>query len=126
MKTLPCYMNNGRWIMICPCCSTPLPAWETGVVCPHCYPDMMAKALRPLPNRTLRPVVDQELVSAARDAARAKEEEYFPEFPVEREQIEQILRMRPDRKNMNWIPSETLDDLRAQNIEHGDLIPEEK
>ena len=122
---LQAYMNNGRWIMACPVCSTPLPCRETGVICPRCYPHVMAKAWRQLPNGDLRPVQDMELVAAAQMDARAKDEEYFPLYPAEREQIERILRCRPDRKNMNWIPSETLADLRAQNIEHGDPVPEE-
>jgi uncharacterized Zn finger protein (UPF0148 family) len=123
---LQAFMNNGRWIMICPQCGTPLPAREHGVICPRCYPGMLAKALRPLSNGDLRPVTDQELVSAARAAAHRAGEEYYPEYPAEREQIERILRMRPDRKNMNWILTETLDDLRAQNVEHGDPVPEEE
>lgn len=122
---LQAYMNNGRWIITCPCCDTPLPAWESGVVCPRCYPNMLAKALRPLPNGNLRPVQDLELVTAAQESARAADAEYFPIFPADREQIERILRCRPDRKNMNWIFTETLDDLRTQNIEHGDPLPEE-
>jgi hypothetical protein len=119
-------MNNSRWIMDCPRCSTPLPCRENGVVCPRCYPDMMARAWRQLANGDLRPVIDYELVNAALMDAQAKDEEYFPLYPKEREQIEQILRLRPARKHMNWIASESLDDLRIQNIEHGDAVPTEK
>lgn len=122
---LQAYMNNGRWIITCPVCGTALPAWESGVVCPHCYPNMLAKALRPLPNGDLRPVQDLELISAAQETACAADAKYFPVFPSEREPIERILRCRPNRKNMNWIASETLDDLRQQNREHGDPVPEE-
>lgn len=122
---LNAYMNNGRWIMDCPECSTPLPAWDTGVVCPRCHPDMLAKAFRQMKNGDLRPVVDLELVSAAQAAARELDQEYFPVYPDEREQIERVLRMRPDRKNMNWIASESVQDLIDQNLEHGDPIPEE-
>lgn len=120
---LSAYMNYGRWIMICPRCTTALPAWDTGVVCPKCYPDMMAKAFRPLKNGDLRPVTDVELVEAARSQARAADEEYFPIYPAERGQIEAILRLRPSPANMNWIETETLEDLCNQNLEHGDPIP---
>jgi uncharacterized Zn finger protein (UPF0148 family) len=117
------YMNNGRWLLDCPVCSTPLPAVESGVICPRCHPGMLAKALRPLPNKTFRPVMDVEIVEKTRGEARARGEEYTPDFPRERSEIEKILRARPGTQNMNWIPTETLDDLRAQNREHGD--PEE-
>ena len=120
------YMNNGQWIMNCPRCDTPLPCWDTGVVCPQCYPDIMARALRPLRNGDLRPVPDQELIEAARATAQAADDEYFPLYPSERNQIERILRMRPAPKNMNWIPEETLEDLKSQNLEHGDPVPSEE
>ena len=119
------YMNNGRWIMNCPKCNTPLPCWERGTICPRCHPNMMARALRPLRNGDLRPVPDIELVEQARTKARAAGEEYFPLYPKEKARIEEILRLRPDRKNMNWIPGESCDDLCQQNTDHGDPVPEE-
>lgn len=122
---LQAYVNNGRWIMDCPTCATPLPARETPVVCPRCHPDMLARAWRQMSNGDLRPVVDYELVAAAQTHAREKDEEYTPIYPAEREQIERILRMRPAPKNMNWIPEETVQDLIDQNVEHGDPVPEE-
>lgn len=120
------YMNNGRWILDCPVCSTPLPCRPAGVVCPRCYPNMLAKAYRRLPNGDLRPVVDQELVAKAQADARKADAIYHGVFPAEREQIERILRLRPAPKHMNWISTETLEDLRAQNLEHGDPLPEEE
>jgi hypothetical protein len=125
MRKLNPYMNNGRWLLDCPQCSTPLPARESGVVCPRCYPDMLAKALKPLANGTFRPVADVELIGETLTKARRLKEEYFPAFPPEREQIERILRLRPAPKFMNWQPGETLEILRQQNIEHGDPVPEE-
>ena len=120
---LPTFMNYGRWIMNCPRCNTALPALEAGVICPRCFPDITAKAWRPLKNGDLRPVPDHELIAAATTQAREQDEIYFPLYPREKEQIERILRMRPAVKNMNWIPEESLDDLRQQNIDHGDPVP---
>ena len=46
--------------------------------------------------------------------------------PVEeRERIEAVLAGRALPQQRNWDPSESLDDLRAQNGEHGDPVPEE-
>ena len=33
--------------------------------------------------------------------------------------IERLLLMRPNRKNQNWLPTETLEDLVAENVTHG-------
>lgn len=123
---IPVYMNYGRWLLNCPKCNTPLPAWETGVICPRCYPGIMAKALKPIQGGLLRPVTDIELVSAAQNEARSQGEEYFPAFPPERFRIEKILRMRPDVKHMNWVQAETLEDLRKQNLDHDDPVPKER
>lgn len=121
---LPAFMNNGRWLIRCLKCSTPLRVWNAqGVVCPVCHPGIMAKALLPIKNGLMRPVPDTEIVDAARREAALANEEYFPEYPAERSQIEEILRMRPARSNMNWIPGETLEILREQNIAHGDPVP---
>lgn len=37
--------------------------------------------------------------------------------------VERLLLMRPSRKNQNWLPHETLDDLLRENAEHGALAP---
>ncbi len=122
-RKLTAYMNNGRWLIDCPKCSTPLPAWESGVVCPMCHPGMLARAFQPLSNGFLRPVADIEIVERTKNEARSANEEYGPGFPIERTQIEKILRLRPAPKFMNWIPGESLQDLLNQNIEHGDPVP---
>ena len=41
------------------------------------------------------------------------------DWPEEWVEIEQVLGRRPNRKNRNWLPGETVDDLRAENTEHG-------
>jgi hypothetical protein len=123
---LPAFMNNGRWLILCPQCSTALPAWNTGVICPRCHPQILAKALQPIKGGLFRAVGDPQLIGEAQAEARQLDEEYFPEYPPERAQIEQILRLRPLRQNMNWEPGESLEDLRAQNLEHGDPVPEDE
>lgn len=46
--------------------------------------------------------------------------------PVEaiRHQIEAVLLCRPNVDDRNWEPGETIDDLLAQNREHGDPVPD--
>lgn len=43
-------------------------------------------------------------------------------FPENRDEIERILLLRPNPSVRTWYPHETVDDLRLQNIEHGDKI----
>jgi len=85
---------------------------------------MLAKVFQQLPNGLFRPIADIEIVEETRGRARAADEEYQPDFPQDRTTIEKILRLRPHPKHMNWIPSETLEDLSRENIEHGDPVPE--
>ena len=40
-------------------------------------------------------------------------------YPEQREQIEAVLCRRPSPNNRNWFPYETVDELIAQNMEHG-------
>ena len=126
MRTMiPAYMNNGRWILHCPKCATALNAWDSGVICPRCHPGVLAKALQPIKGGLFRAVGDIELIEQARTQARELSEEYFPQYPEEKAAIEKVLRLRPDPRNMNWEPGESVADLRLQNIEHGDRVPEE-
>lgn len=45
-------------------------------------------------------------------------------IPATRQQIETVLMLRPNVGDRNWEPSETVDDLIAQNREHGDPVPD--
>ena len=45
-------------------------------------------------------------------------------WPPDPQAIEEILAMRPLTINQNWLPGETLEDLLAENAEHGCLPPE--
>lgn len=40
-------------------------------------------------------------------------------FPADREAIERLLILRPNPDNRNWLPHETVEDLRKENAEHG-------
>lgn len=40
-------------------------------------------------------------------------------FPKERGKIERALKYRAEPKTRNWLPHETVDDLIAENIQHG-------
>jgi len=125
MPQVPAFMNNGRWLLYCPKDGEALPAWDAGVICPRCHPGILAKAFQLVKGGLFRPVTDLELVNQARQEAAEQDEIYVPAYPEEKVQIEKILRLRSNRENMNWIASETLEDLRQQNIEHGDPVPEE-
>lgn len=43
-------------------------------------------------------------------------------FPDERAEIERILLLRANPDTRNWAPHETVDDLKAENLEHGEGI----
>lgn len=120
------FMNFGRWAFRCPRCLTALEAKEEGVVCGVCWPQVRALAFVTTSDHLMRPVPDRELRAQAVKEATEAGEFWKPVFPAERSEIEAILRMRPDIANMNWIPSETLDDLIQQNIAYGDPVPEKK
>lgn len=40
-------------------------------------------------------------------------------WPKDRVEIERLLNLRPDPFRRNWLPHETVNDLLAENIEHG-------
>lgn len=62
------------------------------------------------------PYICPDCVNAAHKGAR---EVIFPE---NKHEIEEILLKRPYPKNRNWLVTETANDLRRQNIEHGDKV----
>jgi hypothetical protein len=43
---------------------------------------------------------------------------YLVDFPAEREEIERLLLLRPER-DRNWEPGQTVEDLRRENEERG-------
>jgi len=125
-KQINAFMNHGRWIFYCPRCGVGLPANEDGVVCPSDWPGINAMAFQQIENGLLRPVHDMAKINETRMQAEERGELYFPVFPAQRSEIEEILRMRPSAANMNWIPEETLEILRDQNVAHGDPLPKQR
>jgi hypothetical protein len=119
------FLNHGRWLVTCPDCGVALLA-QPELVCPVCFPSIQAKAFQPIQGGLLRPVDDVEIIERTRLQAREAGRELNPIYPVERQQIEKILRQRPSRANFNWVPGETLEILRQQNRDHGDPVPEEE
>lgn len=47
-------------------------------------------------------------------------------WPADPDAIEALLGFRPVRRTQNWLPSETLEDLLAENVEHDVFPPEWK
>ncbi len=86
------YVNHGRWVADCPFCS----GAEEMATLPmsfFCHACQMA-------------AVQGQAIPAL-----------FP-APAEAESIERVLAIRPV-PNRNWVPGETVDQLRAENLEHG-------
>lgn len=121
MRHVQAICNNSEWKIKCPRCDNWLLATVT--ICPVCYPGVFAKALQPIPGGLFRPVEDVELVQQTIATAIERGDELQAVYPAERAQIEAVLNLRPIRSTRNWEPNETLADLIAQNIEHGDPVP---
>ena len=97
------YYNHGRWLADCPS--------------PDCH-----AAIR---------IVEHPLVSSVdvecdcRDEAVCDHQTIpcgvgFPvELPGDRVEIERLTGLRPRRVNRNWLPGESPDDLKAENLLHG-------
>lgn len=99
LKPLVAIVNHGRWLVICPDCGGAEYAWEEKyMMCISCFNEGVGHKFRPAI------------------------------FPVQREQIEELLILRP-LSNRNWSLGETVADLRKENEEHSDKLiarPSEK
>jgi hypothetical protein len=120
-------LNSGRWVVRCP--DDPkgrhfgkVELGDTDFVCPICYPDMLATALKPLRDDLLMIVPDTIARQAAHDAADADGKVYSILFPEDPQTILDKVEQRPTEA-MNWLPGETMDFLDAENIEHGIVPP---
>jgi hypothetical protein len=122
------YFNHGRWLADCPVCGSPIgvsPEKADLAVCPICSPGLFAskqvevplsdedKLLEPTATKAFRTIPDGEARRAVFELAR----KHHILFPDDWKKIEDMLRMRETRF-MNWLPGETLDMLKAENIEH--------
>lgn len=88
---LPAFVGAGKWKVLCsnPTCRGAELVWEEGLM-------LCASCLNDhVAHQFLRTV-----------------------FPKERVAIEQLLELRP-LSNRNWLPHESLDELRAENQTHG-------
>jgi hypothetical protein len=124
-------LNHGRWIVMCP--DDPMgmhamvvdPNKSILFVCASCYPDVRAKAFQKGEDELFRAVDDKPKQQAARDQAALEGRAYKIIFPDNVDEIIDAVRYRPTI-NMNWIPGETLEFLRAENIAHnvGPTLPQ--
>lgn len=88
--TVPAEIARGNWRVMCPYCSGAI------VVEPGC--DFWCPDCAMVGNQGAAMIV---------------------EWPVARDAIEYLLLKRPDPANWNWMPGESVDDLRRENILHG-------
>jgi hypothetical protein len=112
------FINHGRYLARCPKCENvhTVEAATRTLVCPVCWPGLLAQKMHidKFGAQVLMPHFD--MIFETRDKAIAAGEEYALEFPPA--DVMTILRPR-NIENMNWLPGETLDDLRGENKEHG-------
>lgn len=124
MESIITYYNRGRWIATCPVCREALEVkrGQSTFICTVCFPALRAMGYTQHTDKRgkviLRPCPDVD----ARAAAKAKAEQagrvYRLIFPGDAKDMEKVMRKRPLDKR-NWIPGETLQDLKAQNMAHG-------
>lgn len=88
------YVNHGRWLVDCPFCGSTQVAAKTDrrFLCAGTGSCGNAPA-----GGAFVPVV----------------------WPKDTEAIEAVLVNRPDPNTRNWLPGETIKDLRRENVEHG-------
>ncbi len=114
------YVNHGRWLVDCPECGAPVPfdPKDGAAVCGVCFPGITAMAFAKRMDKYGRelyvPVPDTE----KREEAMKKAKSFKPVMPDDWKSLYEELRKRHISK-MNWLPGETLNDLRAENILHG-------
>jgi len=117
--SLQAYYNHGRWMADCPICGNPFELLDGGtLICSHCWPGLRAVKFVTDEYGALVQAPHTDKIFDTRAAAVEAGQEYEVEYPAERVAIEAALRPRPV-ENMNWYPGETVEDLIAENIEHG-------
>lgn len=96
-------VTNGIWVALCDCGARGIPSPGCVVFLDHLL-GWCLRCQNAAYGRGWRPVI-------------------VP-VPGMRHQIEAVLLCRPNVGDRNWDPRETIDDLIAQNREHGDPIPD--
>lgn len=119
--------NHGRWIADCPFCANAAEEVSPGdlFLCGNEFPGKHAVTWRDIEvskngkkvKQQVR-VADRVIRQRAWDLGKEAGKIYKIKFHEEKKEVERITRMRPP-ENQNWVPGETLDDLRLENIEHG-------
>lgn len=97
------YYNYGRWVVDCPA--------------PDCYGALRVSEA---------PSVVSVWLSCDCQDEQACDHQQIPcghsfevVLPDERQEIEVVTGLRPRRANRNWLPGESVGDLKAQNLRHG-------
>lgn len=102
-RPLVACVNGGNWIARCDCGGRGVPS-PGGIVFAETPVVFCLRCLNGGTGRGWRPVL-------------------LP-LPGLRAEIERVLVCRPHAGDQNWEPGETVADLIAQNVEHGDPVPE--
>ena len=114
------YINHGRWLVDCPDCGSAIlfsPKDGNRIVCGHCNPEVFAIMFV---KRGGREIYDAVPDHERRARTRANAKAFTCILPDNWGELFETLRVR-HVSNMNWLPGETLNDLRAENIQH-DLL----
>lgn len=127
MEKIDVIYNSGRWIAICPRCLQAdgvVAASEVRdgdvFVCPRENDGLAAMMLMPHPTKAgaFRSLPDLDARQSARDKAINAGNGYELVFPVEKAEIERILRYRPIAAR-NWRPGVSLTELQDENKRRG-------
>lgn len=87
-------------------------------VCSKCFPEILGATSVEIRPGVFVPGTDMNLRAATLEKAKTAERAYEIIFPKKRKAIMEALNLR-NRRNMNWVPGETLADILAENVEHG-------
>ena len=112
------YYNHGRWMADCPKCGAPhATRGDETLICAACWPGLLAKKIVTDKFGAMVEAPHVEQMLETQQQAIEAGECWEVVYPPERAEIERILRPR-EIKYMNWMPGESLDDLRAENATH--------
>ena len=89
------YYNHGRWVVEC--------------AAPDCLAALKAPA-------TVCDCRDEQVCDHPQIPCNTR---FRTVMPVDVDTIQRLLDYRPKRVNRNWYPSETVEDLKTENVTHG-------
>ena len=111
------FLNHGRWLVECPEDRkhyNEVSSGQVDFICLGCYPDLRSVLYRQRTDGLLEPVPDE----AKREITKREAKHHEIIFPRDIPAIMELLRQR-NVSEMNWLPGETLADLKAENTAHG-------